>query len=159
MLTPYRYLALTVVAVLCLLAAYAVGRADGADLVQGRWDKATLVATKAWETERDQLNAKLTAADDKNAHDLRTYQNETNRLRGLLLAGSGGLRIAASCPPTPGPAGSARVDSGAGAELDSTARQSYFALRDGIDRTTAQLAACQEQLKLRIQTTSVDGTQ
>lgn len=159
MLTPYRYLALTVAAVLCLLAAYALGRSDGADLVQGRWDKATLAAAKAWETERDRLNAKLTAANDKNTQDLRTYQDETNRLRGLLLAGSGGLRIAASCPPTPGTAGSARVDSGAGAELDPIARHSYFALRDGIDRATAQLAACQEQLKLRTQITSVDGTQ
>lgn len=159
MLTPYRYLALTVAAVLCLLAAYAQGRSDGADLVQGRWDKATLAATQAWGAERDLLSAKLAAADDKNARDLRTYQNETNHLRGLLLAGTGSLRIAASCHQAPSPAGSTRVDSGAGAELDPTARQSYFALRDGIDRATAQLAACQEQLKLRTQTTSVDGTQ
>lgn len=159
MLTPYRMLALTVAAVLCLLAAYAVGRSDGADLVQGRWDKATLAASQAWQTERDELAGKLTAANDKHSDDLRTHQNETNRLRGLLLAGSGGLRIAASCPETPGPAGSTRMDSGAGAELGPTARQSYFALRDGIDRATSQLAACQEQLKLRTQTTSVDGTQ
>lgn len=71
MLTPYRMLALTVAAVLCLLAAYAVGRSDGADLVQGRWDKAMLAATKAWDAERDELNAKLTTADNKHAQELR----------------------------------------------------------------------------------------
>lgn len=102
--------------------------------------------------ERDALAGKLSAANDKHTNELRNAQNETNRLRDRLNAGSSGLRIAAICP---GPrldsqaASPARVDTGTGAELDSTARRAYFALRDGIDRASAQLAACQDELRLR----------
>lgn len=102
--------------------------------------------------ERDVLAGKLAAANDKHANDLRNAQNETNRLRDRLNAGSIGLRIAGTCPRLAAQAESApgaRVDTGAGAELDSTARRAYFALRDGIDRASAQLAACQDELRLR----------
>jgi len=101
--------------------------------------------------DRDALAGKLSAANDKHANDLRNAQNETNRLRDRLANSSSGLRIAATCPrvgetqSAPG----ARVDTGTGAELDSTARRAYFALRDGIDRASAQLAACQDELRLR----------
>lgn len=103
-------------------------------------------------TERDALAAKLATANDKHANDLRNAQNETNRLRDRLNAGSIGLRIAGTCPRLPSAteaAPGARVDTGTGAELDSTARRAYFALRDGIDRASAQLAACQDELRLR----------
>ena len=102
-------------------------------------------------TERDKLAGELSAANDRHALDLRKAQNETNRLRDGLRDGSVGLRFSATCPrigetqSAPG----ARVDTGTGAELDSTARRAYFALRDGIDRASAQLAACQSELKLR----------
>jgi prophage endopeptidase len=36
---------------------------------------------------------------------------------------------------------------GARAELDPAARSDYFALRAGIQRMTAQLAACQARLR------------
>ena len=97
--------------------------------------------------ERDALAAKLATAND-----LRNAQNETNRLRDRLNAGSIGLRIAGTCPRVAAQTESApgsRVDTGTGAELDSTARRAYFALRDGIDRASAQLAACQDELRLR----------
>lgn len=102
-------------------------------------------------TERDALAAKLATANDKHANDLRNAQNETTRLRDRLNAGSIGLRIAGTCPRLGNPqaAPGARVDTGTGAELDSTARRAFFALRDGIDRASAQLAACQDELRLR----------
>lgn len=102
-------------------------------------------------TERDKLAGELAAKNDQHTDELRNAQNETTRLRDRLNAGSIGLRIAGTCPrlgdtqAAPG----ARVDTGTGAELDSTARRAYFALRDGIDRASAQLAACQDELRLR----------
>lgn len=102
--------------------------------------------------ERDKLAGKLTAANDLHTNELRNAQNETNRLRDRLNAGFSGLRIAAICPAARLDAQAsspARVDTGTGAELDSTARRAYFALRDGIDRASAQLAACQDELRLR----------
>lgn len=102
--------------------------------------------------DRDLLAGKLSAANDLHTTELRKAQNETTRLRDRLNAGSSGLRIAAACPAarlgTQTPSGG-RVDTGTGAELDTTARRAYFALRDGIDRASAQLAACQDELKLR----------
>jgi prophage endopeptidase len=100
---------------------------------------------------RDQLSAALTAANDLHTSELRKAQNETNSLRDRLRAGNLRLRVAAVCPDsTAQTAGGTRVDSGTGAELDEPARRAYFALRDGIDRATAQLAACQDELKLRV---------
>lgn len=150
LLTTYRTGALAVAAVLCMLAAYALGRSDGADLVQGRWDKASLAAHKAMTDERDALAAQLAASNDKHLFDLQKAQNENTalRARGSLV----GLRIAANCPD---PQASAQatadpgVDSRTGAELAADARQDYFALRDGIALAGAQLAACQDELKLR----------
>jgi hypothetical protein len=107
--------------------------------------------------ERDKLAGKLSAANDLHTNELRNAQNETNRLRDRLANSSSGLRIAATCPaPRLGPEASsgARVDTGTGAELDTTARRAYFALREGIDRASAQLAACQDELRLR---TSADN--
>lgn len=102
--------------------------------------------------DRDALAGKLSAANDQHTNELRNAQNETNRLRDRLANSSSGLRIAATCPESrlgPQAAPGARVDTGTGAELDSTARRAYFALRDGIDRASAQLAACQDELRLR----------
>lgn len=157
LLTTYRTGALAVAAVLCMLAMYALGRSDGADLVQGRWDKASLaaaqsyiVAHKALTDERDALAAQLAASNDKHFSDLKKAQNEniSLRARGSLV----GLRIAATCPDNRASAETAAdpgVDSRTGAELAADARQDYFALRDGIALASAQLAACQDELKLR----------
>ena len=105
------------------------------------------------------LAGELSANADQHAADLRAAQNETNRLRNA--SSFVGLRVAATCPDLSkvAPAPGSRVDSGTGAELAPTARRAYFALRDGIDHAAAQLAACQDQLKLRTQTTEDDGTQ
>lgn len=96
------------------------------------------------------LAGELAAKNDQHAHELRVAQDETNRLRARVNDGAIGLRYAglAACPATPAAPG-ARVDTGAGAELDTTARRAYFALREGIDRASAQLAACQDELRAR----------
>lgn len=98
------------------------------------------------------LAGELATSNDRHTNELRNAQNETTRLRDRLNAGSIGLRIAGTYPRLPSAteaAAGSRVDTGTGAELDSTARRAYFALRDGIDRASAQLAACQDELRLR----------
>jgi len=101
--------------------------------------------------DRDALAVKLKVRDDTNLATLKKAQNETNRLRDCLLTGTCGLRIKTACPvaSSPGTASGPGVDTGTGSELDPTARSAYFALRDGIDRASSQLAACQDQLRLR----------
>lgn len=97
------------------------------------------------------LAGELSAKTDQHAADLKKAQNETNDLRDRANRGAIGLRLAGTCP-TPSqatPAPGSRVGFGTGAELDSTARRAYFALRDGIDQATAKLAACQSQLTAR----------
>ena len=114
--------------------------------------QAAAKALAAMTDERDILAGKLSAANDRHTDELRKAQNETNSLRDRLRAGSIGLRIAATCPESrlgPQASSGARVDTGTGAELGETARRAYFALRDGIDRASAQLAACQDELRLR----------
>lgn len=98
--------------------------------------------------ERDALADSLRAANDQHAAKLKGAQDETNRLRDCLRSGNCGLRIGARCPAPETPAASG-VDPGAGAAIDRVAESAYFALRDGIDRASAQLAACQAELKLR----------
>ena len=108
--------------------------------------------------DRDRLAGLLATANDQHTDELRKAQNETNRLRDRLRDGSIGLRIAGVRPRLdPQAQGPARpgVDSGTGAELAEPARRAYFSLREGIDRASTQLAACQDELKLR---TTEDGS-
>lgn len=107
---------------------------------------------KAAEDDRDALAARLRASDDLHAAQLRKAQDETNSLRDRVSAGPVRLLVAAKCPAfavLPEAPVAPGVDSGAGAELTPPARSAYFALRDGIDRAEAKLAACQAELNLR----------
>jgi len=103
--------------------------------------------------DRDKLAAKLATSNDTHTAKLRKAQDETNSLRNRVGDGSYGLRVAATCPKpaqtddAPNPT----VDHGTAPELDSAARQDYFALRDGIGRITSQIEACQGELRLRAQ--------
>lgn len=108
-------------------------------------EKASAEAIAAY----NHLAGELSAANDKHTNELRSAQNETNHLRDRIAAGAGSLRVSATCPPSPGLNAGSHVDSGTWAELDPAARLAYFALRDGIDRASAQLAACQDELRLR----------
>lgn len=101
---------------------------------------------------RDALAGALRASDDIHATKLQEAQNETNRLRDRVSVGDQRLRVAVRCPAAAelsGATPSAGLGAATSAELDSSARSDYFALRDGIIRTEATLAACQGQLNLR----------
>lgn len=78
---------------------------------------------------------------------MRNAQVQDNALRADVDAGRQRLHVAATCSPANGGVikggTAARVGDGARAELDPAARSDYFALRAGIQRLTAQLAACQ----------------
>lgn len=82
---------------------------------------------------------------------MRNAQVQDDGLRADVDTGRQRLHIAASCPAASGgmpQAGTAAgVGDGARAELDPAARSDYFALRAGIQRMTAQLAACQARIR------------
>lgn len=82
---------------------------------------------------------------------LRSAQIEDQRLRADVDAGRQRLHVAAACPAAgggvPKSGAGAGMGNGARAELDPAARSDYFALRAGIQRVTAQLAACQARLR------------
>jgi len=143
-----------------VLALLAAGFASGFKVADWRADAAKLVvaeqATKDLRdmtTARDQLAKVLQTSNDANASKLRKAQNETNRLRDDVGAGSAGLRIAAACgEPRLGTqsAASAGVAAGDTAELSPTARRAYFGLKDGIDRASAMIEGLQDQLRQRV---------
>lgn len=142
---------------LALIGGFSGGWAANGWRLEAQYaDAASKVAKEAKDaltaamTERDELAKKLTETNDAALAELQGAQNETNRLRDCLRAGTCGLRVAAKCPEGSGTPG-ASVDINAGAELAESARQSYFALRDGIDRASAQLSACQSELKWRVE--------
>lgn len=81
---------------------------------------------------------------------MRNAQVQDDGLRADVDAGRQRLHVAATCTAAgggmPKTGAGARVGDGARAELDPVARPDYFALRAGIRRVTAQLAACQARL-------------
>lgn len=89
----------------------------------------------------------LSLSNDRHLENLQDSQNETNRLRDCMRAGTCGLRF--NTPTAKQSTPSAGVDIEAGAELAGTVGPAYFALREGIDRASAQLEACQDQLRGR----------
>lgn len=121
-------------------------------------DEKTRAVSAALEAQRKQLDDQhskelaLAKVDQEELNRLKGAEDETNRLRRCLRDGTCGLRIAAHCPAAPtghvlSAAPSASVDPGATAELDESARQSYLALRKGIDKVASQLRACQTAIR------------
>ena len=145
----------TAVKGLVLLAAFLAGAAINGWRIEAKYAGQADDAAKALKTmqdERDVLSKKLTESNDTHAKALKKAQDETNTLRNGIDSGAYSLRIKAKCPEihvVPQAPSPTRVDSGAGAELDSDARRAYYTLRSGIDRASAQLAACQGELRLR----------
>lgn len=95
---------------------------------------------------------KVAAIDKAELAKLKGAQDENDRLRACVRNGTCGLRIHASCPVSapgsvPTPSASPGVDTGTSPGLDATAEWNYFALRDGIIKFQAALAACQATLK------------
>jgi len=143
-----------------VLALLAAGFISGFKVADWRADAAKLVVAKQsakdlkdMTTARDQLAKVLQTSNDAHEAKLRKAQNETNRLRDDVAAGSAGLRIAATCSePRLGAqsAASAGVVAGDTAELSPTARRAYFGLKDGIDRASAMIEGLQDQLRQRV---------
>lgn len=145
---------------LILTAALAVALVAAGWLVNGwRWERrvadehATLAAAAAQDSERNrrrehELIARIAEVDAAHWDARKRDEDEIDRLRGAVDAGSVRLLVGATCPDPglPAPAGAARLDHRAGAELDAAARSAYFALRDGLSRTEHKLGACQAAL-------------
>ncbi|MCP1679403.1 lysis system i-spanin subunit Rz [Kerstersia gyiorum] len=111
-------------------------------------------AAKRLKDAQDDLDAKAAAWAETETDlygKLRNAENENTSLRADVDAGRQRLRVRAVCPsPSAGvsAAGTASgLDHGATAELDPASRPDYFALRDGIERVTRQLEACQSRLR------------
>ncbi len=92
---------------------------------------------------RDEKAARDAQADAKIYGELRAAEQQINRLMADVDAGRQRLRIAAKCPVRVDPmseAGSTSgLDDGDAPELDPAARPAYRALREGVERVTAQL--------------------
>ncbi len=115
-------------------------------------EQAATTVLASMTAQRDATSRLLALSNDDYQLRLRKVQHETTALRDCLRAGTCGLRIAANCTTTANTTtitADPSMGVGAGVELAEPARRAYFALRDGIDRTGAQLAACQNELKLR----------
>lgn len=97
--------------------------------------------------EVDQINERNAKAEWAAYGGMRNAQIQDDSLRADVDAGRQRLHVAAACTASGSgmskAGASARVGDGARAELDPAARSDYFALRVGIRRVTAQLAACQ----------------
>lgn len=156
-MSPATIKAIAVLAI--LLAAFGAGWSVNGWRLNSNYQAEKLAQQeanqKAFATLLDQRDVKvaaITASDDAHMKQLQESQNETNRLRNRIGSGAVGLRIATSCPTsglTTEGASNASVDSGTWAGLAPIAQRAYFNLRAGIDQATAQLAACQSELKIR----------
>jgi len=110
-------------------------------------------ANKQWELqdELDTKQAKWAVVEAEQYTLLRDAEKQNNQLRADVDAGRKRLRVNASCPASsdnmPETGSSASVDNGIAPELNADARQDYYSLRDGIERITKQLLACQVRLK------------
>lgn len=82
---------------------------------------------------------------------LRDAENKTRQLNADVNALRKRLLVNASCPARsdnmPETGSSTGLDNGIAPELNADARQDYYSLRDGIERVTKQLLACQSRLK------------
>jgi len=128
----------------------------GAELAEMNADQAARVADSQRHAreilerrvaEVGQINERNAKAEWAAYGGMRNAQVQDDALRADVDAGRQRLHVAASCSPTssglPKAGATARMGDGTRAELDPAARSDYFALRAGIQRLTAQLAACQ----------------
>lgn len=99
------------------------------------------------ELERAQQSA-VAVIDQIQTDKLRKAQDEINDLRRRVLSGAVELRVSGTCPDTgvSEAAGGSRVGDGARPRLTERATEGYLQLREGIERVTRQLTACQDIL-------------
>jgi prophage endopeptidase len=92
------------------------------------------------------LSQRLAEADSIHTEQLEAANEKNNALMRDVESGRKRLRVKATCP-MPDTAPRTRMGDAASPELDTAARQDYYALRNGIERVTAQLGACQDILR------------
>lgn len=121
-------------------------KADQADRVAESQRQAREILARRV-AEVSQVNERNAKAEWAAYGGMRNAQVQDDGLRADVDAGRQRLHVAATCPAVssgvPKTGAGARVGDGARAELDPAARSDYFSLRAGIQRMTAQLAACQ----------------
>lgn len=145
---PWKIIGIAVLALACFAAGWtAQGWRADARIAGNAADQAVARARSSEEaraTERA-LSAGFAAQDSLLAEQRRKTDEEISRLGAGLSAGTVVLRVRAVCPAAGLPGGAADPGeySGAGAVLDPAAGPDYLALRSGIERVEAKLAACQ----------------
>lgn len=147
-----------IAAVVCS-ACFAFGYSVADWRLTSKADELEVSRTREYVEQRDEAIAaythlanELATSNDKHLADLKRAQDATNAIRDGNHSGNVRLRVAGKCTSLPTASTSttsSSVDTGTGAELDPTARRAYFFLRDAIDRSGAQLVACQDELRLR----------
>lgn len=121
------------------------------DKIKASYATATLKATREADERQQVLTDAIAIIDAENEAERTKANAENSRLRAAVDGGAVSLRVPVRCPaaapgvPPAAPGG--RLDRGTGAELDPAARPDYFALRDGLTRAVAKLAACQQILR------------
>ena len=105
---------------------------------------------EAAEAKEKQYRAKVSEIDDKLTKEAELARIEAEKLRGDVAAGNKRLLIAtkrASNCQVSRDTDATSVGDAERAELDDSARQDYYSLRDGIQRKERQLEACQNILE------------
>lgn len=125
-------------------------RADEADRVAEGQRQAREILQRRYAEVAD-INERNAKAEWAAYGGLRSAQIKDEGLRADVDAGRQRLHVAAACPAAgggvPQTGAGTSLGNGTRAELDPAARSDYFALRAGIRRVTAQLAACQARLR------------
>ena len=91
--------------------------------------------------------------DRKHYEELQNAKTERDQLDAGIRDGKYRVYVRAHCPTAsavPAPSDGSSVDSGARAELDGEAGQSFLDIRESAKRHESKLAACQEALRVEL---------
>ncbi|MDN7179123.1 lysis protein [Caballeronia sp. SEWSISQ10-4 2] len=147
-----KAIAVLVAAALLFGAGWTVNgwRADAEiNTLKSGYDKTAADATEKARATEQGWQKKVADIDKQRSKELEDAKLENARLSAAVAAGDVRLRVRASCsassglPQAPGAAGMA--DEGT-AELDSDARQDYFALRDQLAESEKQIFGLQDYI-------------
>lgn len=141
---------LLAVAVVLILLLWQIDRVTASrdalsvSLLESQDKVAELEATLKSQREKIQI---LAALDIKHSQELTYAQSENDRLAADIASGKRRLLIKTSCPSNsglPAAATASGVDDGVSAELNTTARPDYYALRRQLIKTDKALAGLQD---------------
>lgn len=137
----------------CAIALVLAGIWGGAELVQSRWDAATMEAQTSEIESLGKLNAAVVKAREETEAIRQVFidfkagkQRETDDLERAVAAGTKRLSVKASCPALPGAGATASGTAGNTAILDADAGRNYYAYRRAYDAQFATLNLCRDEL-------------